>query len=197
MKGINITTSTDYSTGPGPRVVMTIDCENVPENYFGNEIKQELVEDAKSAFAEMAKFNSNNLSIILINHNLEQADDEYSIDGYNIDLSEILAPLYNEFHMKTVWVHTENDFSDIYSYMHGDFSCYYCKSEKYVVCGKYDPVNSSINIQGEQCEFPVTPLYRKSFNQKIWKINENSARDVTSKIDPFYNIWKNRAYGNN
>ena len=197
MKGIHITTSTDYSTGPGPRVVMTIDCENIPENYWWNEMKQELVEDAKSAFAEIAKFNSTDLSIILVNHKLKPSDDEYSSDGYNIDLSEILDPLYNEFHMKTVWVHTENDFSDIYSYMHSDFSSYYCKAEKYVVCGKYDPDNSEINVQGEHCEFPVKPIYRKSFNQKIWKISINSARDVTSKIDPFYNIWKNRAYGNN
>ena len=192
MKGINITTSTDYSTGPGPRVVMTIDCENIPENYWWNEMKQELVEDAESAFSEMVKFNSNDLSIILINHNFEKADDEYSIDRYNIDLSEILAPLDNKFHMKTVWVHTENDFSDIYSYMNGYFSSHYCKSEKYIVCGKYDPNNSEINVQGEQCEFPVKALYRKSFNQRIWKVSRNSARDVTSKIDPFYNIWKNK-----
>ena len=192
MEGIHITTNTDYSTGPGPRVVMTIDCENIPENYWWNEMKQELVEDAKLAFSEIAKFNSNDLSIILVNHKLEQADDEYSFDRYNIDLSEILDPLYNEFHMKTVWVHTDNDFSDIYSYMHGDLNGYYCKAEKYVVCGKYDPDNSEINVQGEQCEFPVKALYRKSFNQKIWKINGNSARDVTAKIDPFYNIWKNQ-----
>ena len=192
MEGIHITTNTDYSTGPGPRVVMTIDCENIPENYWWNEMKQELVEDAKLAFSEIAKFNSNDLSIILVNHKLEQADDEYSFDRYNIDLSEILDPLYNEFHMKTVWVHTDNDFSDIYSYMHGDLNGYYCKAEKYVVCGKYDPDNSEINVQGEQCEFPVKALYRKSFNQKIWKINGNSARDVTAKIDHFYNIWKNQ-----
>ena len=192
MKGIHITTSTDYSTGPGPRVVMTIDCENVPENYWDNETKQELVEDAKSAFAEMTKFNSNDLSIILVNHKLEQANDEYAIDRFNIYLSEFLNPLDNEFHMKTVWVHTENDFSDIYSYMHGDFSSYYCRAEKYVVCGKYDSDNSEINVKGEHCEFPVKALYRKSFNQRIWKINRHSARDITSKIDPFYNIWKNK-----
>jgi hypothetical protein len=192
MEGIHITTNTDYSTGPGPRVVMTIDCENIPENYWAVEMQEELVKDAKLAFAEMTKFNSNDLSIVLVNHKLETSEDEYSSDRFNIDLSEILAPLDNEFHMKTVWVHTENDFSDIYSYMHGDFSNYYCKAEKYVVCGKYDPDNSEINVQGEQCEFPVKALYRKSFNQKIWKINKNSARDVTAKIDHFYNIWKNQ-----
>ena len=117
MKGIHITTSTDYSTGPGPRVVLTIDCENIPENYWCVEMQEELVKDAKSAFAEMAKFNSNDLSIVLVNHKLEHAEDEYSIDRYNIDLSEILDPLDHEFHMKTVWVHTDNDFSDIYSFI--------------------------------------------------------------------------------
>ena len=192
MKGIHITTSTDYSTGPGPRVVMTIDCENVPDNYWAVEMQEELVKDAKLAFAEMAKFNSNDLSIVLVNHKLEQAEDEYSFDRYNIDLSEILNPLDNEFHMKTVWIHTLNDFTDIYPYIEHDLNGYYCKAEKYVVCGKYNPDNSEINVQGEQCEFPVKALYRKSFNQKIWKINGNSARDVTSKIDPFYNIWKNQ-----
>ena len=197
MKGIHITTSTDYSTGPGPRVVITIDCENIPEDYWTDEMQEELVKDAKLAFAEMAKFNSNDLSIVLVNHKFKPAYDDYSSDGYNIDLSEILDPLDHEFHMKTVWVHTDNDFSDIYSYMHDDFSDYYCKAEKYIVCGKYDSDNSEITVQGEQCEFPVKALYRKSFNQKIWKINKNSARVVTSKIYPFYNIWKNRAYGNN
>ena len=191
MKGIHITTSTDYSTGPGPRVVMTIDCENIPEDYWTDEMQEELVKDAKLAFAEIAKFNSNDLSIILVNHKFKPAYDDYSSDGYNIDLSEILDPLDHEFHMKTVWVHTDNDFSDIYSYMHDDFSDYYCKAEKYIVCGKYDSDNSEITVQGEQCEFPVKALYRKSFNQKIWKINKNSARDVTAKIDSFYNIWKN------
>ena len=192
MKGIRITTSTDYLTGPGPRVVMTIDCENIPEDYWTDEMQEELVKDAKLAFAEMAKFNSNDLSIILVNHKLKPAYDDYSSDGYNIYLSEILDPLDHEFHMKTVWVHTDNDFSDIYSYMHDDFSDYYCKAEKYIVCGKYDPDNSEITVQGEHCEFPLTPLYRKSFNQKIWKVNGNSARDITAKIDPFYNIWKNQ-----
>ena len=192
MKGIHITTSTDYSTGPGPRVVMTIDCENVPDNYWAVEMQEELVKDAKLAFAEMSKFNSNDLSIVLVNHKLEQAEDEYSFDRYNIDLSEILNPLDNEFHMKTVWIHTLNDFTDIYPYIEHDLNGYYCKAEKYVVCGKYDPDNSEINVQGEQCEFPIKALYRKSFNQKIWKINGNTARDVTAKIDHFYNIWKNQ-----
>ena len=44
MKGIHITTSTDYTTGPGPRVVMTIDCENIPENYWCVEMKEELLD---------------------------------------------------------------------------------------------------------------------------------------------------------
>ena len=195
MKGIHITTSTDYSTGPGPRVVMTIDCENIPENYWTVEMQEELVKDAKLAFAEMAKFNSNDLSIILLNDVVEKDDryeKDYDYESFNIDLSYILGSLYDAYNMKSVWIHTLNDFTDIYLHIERALSNYYCKAEKYIVCGKYDSDNSEITVQGEQCEFPVKALYRKSFNQKIWKINKNSARDVTAKIDPFYNIWKNQ-----
>lgn len=195
MEGIHITTSTDYSTGPGPRVVMTIDCENVPDNYWAVEMQEELVKDAKLAFAEMAKFNSNDLSIVLLNDVVEKNDryeEDYDYESFNIDLSYILRSLYDAYNMKSVWIHTLNDFTDIYPYIEHDLNGYYCKAEKYVVCGKYDPNNSEINVQGEQCEFPVKALYRKSFNQKIWKINGNAARDVTAKIDHFYNIWKNQ-----
>ena len=191
MKGIHITTSTDYSTGPGPRVVMTIDCKNIPENYWDAEMQEDLVKDVKSAFTEIAKFNSNDLSIILLNDGVEK-NDRYEYYEFNIDLSYILKPLHAAYNMKSVWIHTLCDFIDIYPHVEHELSDYYCKAEKHIVCGKYDPDNSEINIKGEQCEFPVKALYRKSFNQKIWKINGNSARDVTSKIDPFYNIWKNQ-----
>lgn len=195
MEGIQITTSTDYSTGPGPRVVMTIDCNEISDNIWESEWGQELVKEASSTFTEIAKFNSNNLSIILLNDGVEKDDryeEDYDYERFNIDLSYILMPLYDAYNMKSVWIHTFNDFIDIYPHIEHDLSGYYCKAEKYVVCGKYNPNNSEINVQGEQCEFPVKSLYRKSFNQRIWKINGNSARDVTSKIDPFYNIWKNQ-----
>lgn len=192
MKGLEVYVSTDYSTGPGPRVVMEIDCENIPDNYWDVAMQKELIKDTKSAFAKIAKFNSNDLSIILLNDAAEKDDRYEDYVRFNIDLSYILRPLYDEYNMKSVWIHTLNDFTDIYPHIEHDLSGYYCKAEKHVVCGKYDPDNSEINVKGEQCEFPVKALYRKSFNQKIWKINGNSARDVTSKIDPFYNIWKNQ-----
>ena len=194
MKGIHITTSTDYSTGPGPRVVLTVDCHEISDKIWESEWGQELVKEAESAFAKIDKFNSNDLSIILVNDGIEKYDiyEDTGYEKFNIDLSDILRPLHDVYNMKSVWIHTLNDFTDIYPLIEHELSSYYCKAEKHIVCGKYDPDNSEITVQGEQCEFPVKALYRKSFNQKIWKVSRNSARDVTSKIDPFYNIWKNQ-----
>ena len=53
MKGLEVYVSTDYSTGPGPRVVLNIDCdefdlscnnkESITENEFINTLKEKEV----------------------------------------------------------------------------------------------------------------------------------------------------------
>lgn len=190
MTGLTVEKCFDYSVGPGPRIKLTIDC-NTFSPLWENEPKLEFISAVKDVFAEMAKFNSNNLSIVLLNDG--KKIDDWNDVNYNIELSDIFCVLTTNFNIDSVWVYSQNDFLSLLNIpsFHWNLSNYYCKNaEMYYVCGQYDPNCSEIMIKGEQCEFPVKPLYRQSFNQRIWKINKKSQRDITEKIDTFYNIWK-------
>ena len=54
MKGIHISTSTDYSTGPGPRVVITIDCHEISDDIWEGKWGQKLVKEAEQLITQQA-----------------------------------------------------------------------------------------------------------------------------------------------
>lgn len=206
MKGLEVYISTDYSTGPGPRVVLNIDCDVFDLSCDDGEpiAKNEFINILKEPFAEIAKLNSKSVSVVLSNYRLEHYvhtytamdGDEYSYDAdaFNIPLDTIFDILYDKFEVSDIWTHLDKDFHELLST--GEFgdclSNWHCKAEKYFVCGKYKPEFSEFWIPGQVIEtFPVKPAYRRSFNQRIWKANRYIHRDVTSKFDLNYINWKN------
>lgn len=206
MKGLTVTTSSDYIFGPGPRVVLTIDCEEFCTTSLDSSLdwhdkdKSIFVEAIKDAYTEMAKLNSSGISIILKNYKVEHVKFEeidYEYDRFNIDLDKIFLAIWDSYSPNNIWVHIDEDFHTLMTTanFHDDilFSSHDCKSDIYFVCGKYDPNHSYMMIKGRILdEFPVKPVNRRSFNQRIWKADGHVQRDVTSKIDENYNEWKSR-----
>ena len=206
MKGLEVYVSTDYSTGPGPRVVVKIDCDEFNFDHSDEEpdAKVEFINTLKEPFAEIAKFNSKSVSVVLSNYRLEHYvhtytamdgnEYSYDTDTFNIPLDMIFDILYEKFEVSNIWTHLDKDFHELLST--GEFgdclSNWHCKAEKYFVCGEYKPEFSEFWIDGQVLEkFPVKPAYRKSFNQRIWKANRHIHRDVTSQFDTIYKRWKN------
>lgn len=206
MKGLEVYVSTDYSTGPGPRVVLNINCDEFDLSYTDEEpiAKNEFINTLKDPFAEIAKFNSKSVSIVLSNYRLEHYvhtytamdgnEYSYDTDTFNIPLDMIFDILYENFEVSDIWTHLDKDFHELLST--GEFgdclSNWHCKAEKYFVCGEYKPEFSEIWVDGQVIDkFPIRPSYRKSFNQRIWKASRRIQRDVTSKFDFNYIRWKN------
>lgn len=208
MKGLEVYVSTDYSTGPGPRVVVKIDCDKFNFDHSDEEpdAKVEFINELKEPFAEIAKFNSKSASVVLSNYRLEHYvhtytamdgnEYSYDIDTFNIPLDIIFDILYENFEVSNIWTHIDMDFHELLST--GEFgdclSNWHCKAEKYFVCGEYKPEFSEFWLPGQVLEkekFPVKPAYRRSFNQRIWKANRHIHRDVTSQFDTVYKRWKN------
>jgi hypothetical protein len=211
MKGLEVYVSTDYSTGPGPRVVVKIDCDefNCDGFNFGHsdedpDTKIEFINTLKAPFAEIAKFNSKSVSVVLSNYKFEHYvhtytamdgnEYSYDADAFNIPLDIIFDILYENFEVSDIWTHLDKNFHELLST--GDFSdClsnWRCKAEKYFVCGEYKSEFSEFWIDGQVLEkFPVKPAYRRSFNQRIWKANRRIQRDVTNRFDTIYKQWKN------
>lgn len=211
MKGLEVYVSTDYSTGPGPRVVLNIDCDEFDLSYTNKEqaVKIEFINTLKEPFAEIAKFNSKSASVVLSNYRLEHYvhtytamdgnEYSYDTDTFNIPLDMIFDILYDNFEVSDIWTHLDKDFHELLST--GEFgdclSNWHCKAEKYFVCGEYKPEFSEIWVDGQVIDkFPVKPLYRKSFNQRIWKASRHIQKDVTSKFDFNYIKWKNETREN-
>lgn len=206
MKGLEVYISTDYSTGPGPRVVINIDCDGLDKscNDDGEPIvKNEFINILKEPFAEISKLNSKSVSIVLSNYRIEKYvhkytgfdgnEYSYDINTFNLPLDEVFDILYENFEVSDIWTHLDKDFHELIS--SGDFddclSDWKCKAEKYFVCGEYKSEFSEFWIDGTVIyKFPVKPIYRRSFNQRIWKANRNIHRDVTSKFDFNYVKWK-------
>ncbi|MBR6540612.1 MAG: hypothetical protein IKT74_03685 [Bacteroidales bacterium] len=206
MKGLEVYVSTDYSTGPGPRVVLNIDCDEFDMSYTDEEpdAKIEFINTLKEPFSEIAKFNSKSASVVLSNYKLEHYvhtytamdgnEYSYDTDTFNIPLDMIFDILYENFEVSNIWTHLDKDFHELLST--GEFSdClsnWHCKAEKYFVCGEYKQEFSEFWLPGQVLEkFPVKPAYRRSFNQRIWKANRHIHRDVTSQFDTVYKRWKN------
>lgn len=206
MKGLEVYVSTDYSTGPGPRVVVKIDCDEFSFDHSDEEpdTKVEFINELKNPFSEIAKFNSKSASVVLSNYRLEHYvhtytamdgnEYSYDIDTFNIPLDIIFDILYENFDVSNIWTHIDMDFHELLST--GEFgdclSNWHCKAEKYFVCGKYNPDHTIYWEDGTVIhKFPVKPTYRRSFNQRIWKANRRIHRDVTSQFDTVYKRWKN------
>lgn len=206
MKGLEVYVSTDYSTGPGPRVVLNIDCDEFDLTFTNKEedVKIEFINTLKEPFAEIAKFNSKSVSVVLSNYRLEHYvhtytamdgnEYSYDADAFNIPLDIIFDILYENFEVSDIWTHLDKNFHELLST--GDFSdClsnWHCKAEKYFVCGEYKPEFSEFWVDGQVLDkFPVKPAYRRSFNQRIWKADRRIQRDVTNRFDTIYKQWKN------
>ena len=191
MNALTIEKCFDYSVGPEQRIKLTINCDEFPK-LWEDAPRMEFMNSIQDIFKEMEnKYNYINLSIVLLNDKPEI--DDWGDENYNIDLDTIFSIITSKFQLKSVWIYSQNDFLSLLniSGFHWCLTDYYCKSELYFVCGSYDSNNNKIIVNGENCEFAVKPLYRQSFNQKIWKVNRHHQRDVTAKMDSFYKIWKN------
>lgn len=206
MKGLEVYVSTDYSTGPGPRVVLNIDCDEFNFDHSDEEpdAKVEFINILKEPFAEIARFNSKSVSVVLSNYKIEHTvhtytamdgnEYSYDINAFNLPLDIVFDVLYENFDVSDIWTHIDKDFHELLST--GEFgdclSNWHCKAEKYFVCGEYKSEFSEFWVDGQVIDkFPVKPMHRKSFNQRIWKGTRNIQRDVTSKFDFNYIDWKN------
>lgn len=192
MKGIVIETVYDYSVGPGPRVKMTIDCNEFnPEHGWGNDFEScpELDALLQSHIDTTRALNSPNVSIVLNNYKIDA-------DTANIDLYWLYKYL-EKFDVQSIWTYTTYDFIELLKCEDFDFvwvlSGYDNKAKKYFVCGIPDKKSTFIEIPGQVLDkFPVKPFYRQAFNQRIWEIDENIYKDVTNEIDPYYKLWKHQ-----
>ena len=179
MKGLEVYQSIDYSTGPGPRLIISIDCDEFPGLFDHYE---EFDCAVSNQFYILSKLNSTSVSIILKNNFIED-------NRTTVDLSEIIYHLEKEYLVSDVWIYTEYEFVRLLNTHNFHWYLWGSHANKYFVCGKYQFEYSTLNIDGEHCTFPVKPLYRSSFNQRIWKIGLRSQRDVTATIDPLYDVW--------
>lgn len=201
MKGITVETVYDYSVGPGPRVKLTIDCNEFnPEHGWGNDFEScpELDALLQPHIDTVKALNSLNISVVLNNYDLD-ANDDITIDNEDLDANDYSFDLYwlyrylEKFDIQSIWTYTEHDFVKL---LNSDYditwalSSYNRKSKIYFVCGVSDEDAQFIEIPGQVLEtFPVKPFYRQAFNQRIWEISDNIYRDVTNSIDPYYKIW--------
>lgn len=197
MKGITVETVYDYSVGPGPRVKLTIDCNEFnPEHGWGNEYDScpELDALMQPHIDTVKAMNSCNVSVVLENYEFSKEPNEDGVfdEFVNNDLYWLFYYL-EKFNVQSVWTYTTHNFVDLLN-GHDDFTCilssYGKKAKIYFVCGVPDEDAQFIEIPGQVLEtFPVKPFYRQAFNQRIWEISDNIYRDVTNSIDPYYKIW--------
>lgn len=197
MKGITVETVYDYSVGPGPRVKLTIDCNEFnPEHGWGNEYDScpELDALMQPHIDTVKAMNSCNVSVVLENYEFSKEPNEDGVfdEFVNNDLYWLFYYL-EKFNVQSVWTYTTHNFVDLLN-GHDDFTCilssYGKKAKIYFVCGVPDEAAQFIEIPGQVLEtFPVKPFYRQAFNQRIWEISDNIYRDVTNSIDPYYKIW--------
>ena len=211
MKGLTIETVYDYSVGPGPRVKLTIDCNEFnPEHGWGNDFEScpELDELIQPYIDTVKALNSPNVSVVLNNYNIDDDDDitidnedlDTAADNYGFDLYWLYSYL-EKFDIQSIWIYTEYDFVELLNiYYDIPFILSSCnrKAKIYFVCGVPDETATVIDIPGQVLDvFPVKPFYRQAFNQKIWEISDNIYRDVTNSIDPYYKIWFKNTIINN
>lgn len=205
MKGLTVETVYDYSVGPGPRVKLTIDCNEFnPEHGWGNEYKScpELDTLLQPYIDTVKAMNSCNVSVVLENYEFgKEPNEDGAFDEFvNNDLYWLFYYL-EKFNVQSIWTYTIHDFVDLLN-GHDDFTCvlssYSGNAKKYFVCGIPDETAAFIEIPGQVIEkFTVKPLYRQAYNQRIWEINNNIYRDVTNSIDPYYKVWFKNTVINN
>lgn len=197
MKGLTIETVYDYSVGPGPRVKLTIDCnEFKPEHGWGNEYNSYPELDAllQPHLDVVKAMNSCNVSVVLENYDFsKRADDDEFFDGFVNDDLYWLFYYLEKFNVQSIWIYTTHNFIDMLN-NHEDFTWiltpYERKAKKYFVCGVPDETATFIELTGQVIDkFPVKPVYRQSYNQRIWEIDGMVYKDVTNRIDPYYKIW--------
>lgn len=96
-----------------------------------------------------------------------------------------------------------NGVRDVWIYIDSNIRCNLGRSSlKYITCdsnynpldiditfvfGEYQSANHAMVIDDKY----ITPVYRASFNQEIWKPAGPGYINITSKIDPNQKIWKN------
>lgn len=175
MEGLTI--SNVYDMGPNNRLKLEIDCEIFPNNAYYHGFTDKYVPLIKNA---MAEYDTNQVSLCFKNF-------KYDGEDINVDISGLF------------YVFDDLDIIDVFIYLPIDFITYlnigdipYTKV-KYItfITGEYDEKHAT---------YPGTdikPVYRQSFNQKIWQSNKfdkeytrGAYRDVTSELDPLYNKWK-------
>lgn len=205
MKGITVETVYDYSVGPGPRVKLTIDCNEFnPEHGWGNEYEScpELDELLQSHIDTVKAMNACNVSVVLENYEFskESNEDDAFDEFVNNDLYWLFYYL-EKFNVQSIWTYTTHDFVDLLN-GRDDFTWVLTShdrnAKKYFVCGIPDESAAFIEIPGQVIDkFPVKPLYRQAYNQRIWEINNNIYRDITNSVDPYYKIWFKNTVINN
>ena len=115
---------------------------------------------------------------------LEDLDSFYAINDF-------LIILHNNG-VRDVWIYidsnvTENIGRSSFKYITYDSNYNPLSIDVIFVFGKYQSENHAMVIDDKY----ITPVYRASFNQEIWKPAGPGYINITSKLDPNQKIWKN------
>lgn len=159
--------------GPGQRHKFTI-----TEEFSMWEVDKDAMNQFMHNIIETAK---GELRCVLV---LEDLDSFYAVNDF-------LIILHNNG-VRDVWIYIDSNITDnlgrlAFRYITYDSNYNPLDIDITFVFGKYQSENHAMVIDDKY----ITPVYRASFNQEIWKPAGPGYINITSKIDPNQKIWKN------
>ena len=106
-------------------------------------------------------------------------------------VNDFLIVLHNNG-VRDVWIYIDSNIRDnlgrsSLKYITCDSNCNPLDLDTTFVFGEYQTENHAMIIDDKY----ITPVYRASYNQEIWKPAGPGYINITSKIDPNQKIWKN------
>lgn len=160
--------------GPGWRLKIEVNHNalfNIHDNNYYNTVKQNIAH----------WLNSLKVDRVSVFINFENTDDPDVLDCF-FDL-DYFMDIFHDLQVLDVWIYTNIDFIRLMNH-----SRFYWMARKAVtfVCGEY--ISRDAFFDGH------SPVYRASFNQRIWqgkKLSPNQYsgvryKDVTAELDPHY-----------